>query len=119
MNKIIKKITAITITGVVMASVAVTAFATSESINDGGATWSGGVNSSNIVYSQLVDNKVDGLKYKTKVWVINDLGQVNEKTDTTSAKGKAGRVYTSIGASYWNPFGANKSGYDYITVLRT
>lgn len=91
--------------------------AASKSLNNGGATWSGGENSDNIVYSKVIDLKKDNLCYKVCVWVKNDKGKRKEKTGTTSAVGSKGQVKVTMGASHSNPFIAEKAGYKNLEVV--
>ncbi|WP_404276554.1 hypothetical protein [Exiguobacterium undae] len=116
--KMSKKIMGLVATGVLAVSFAATASAASESLNNGGATWSGGISSSDNLYSQLRDNKADGLKYKVRVWVVNDKGTKSEKTGTTTGKGAPGQVKISVGATNSNPFVANRSGYNDFSVIK-
>ena len=83
----------------------------SKSLNGGRAKWSGGENSDGILYSQLVDNKNDNIRYKVTVWVDPDWSAKKEKTGTTNAVGKAGRVRVTKAATHKNPFVVEKCGY--------
>lgn len=98
------------------AGLSVVAMAASESLNNGGATWSGGENEDGILYSQLRDNKSDGLVYDVKVWVQDDKGIKKEKTGTTTGVGAAGQVRVSKAATHSNPFVAEKVGYNNFVV---
>lgn len=97
-----------------MATMLVTAtvFAASESLNGGGATWSGGEDSEGILFSQLRDNKEDGVRYEVKVWVQSDDGQKSEKFGTTNGVGASGQVRVTRASTHSNPFVAEKTGYN-------
>ena len=90
---------------------AVPVFAASESLNNGGATWKGGENSDGILYSQVQDNAVDGIRYSVTVWVKSDNGSKSEKSGTTSGVGADGQVKVTRAATHSNPFVAEKCGY--------
>lgn len=97
----------------------VSVLAASESLNGGGATWSGGENSDGILYSKLVDNEEDGIQYSVTVWVKSDDGISKEKSGTTDAVGSAGQVYVSKAATHKNPFVAEKCGYNSFVAKST
>lgn len=117
-NKMTKKIMGLMATGVMALSFAVTASAASESLNAGGATWAGGVSSSDNLFSRLRDNKADGLQYSVRVWVVNDKGTKKEKVGETTGTGVDGQVKTYVGATTANPFVANRCGYNDFEVLK-
>lgn len=114
-----KKIVTFGLVSIMTLGLSVSALAASQSLNGGGATWSGGENSSSIVYSQIVDNANDGLRHKATVWVENDEGNYKSKTGTTTGVGKSGRVRITVGASHSNPFKAEKAGYKNYVVVKT
>lgn len=97
---------------------AVPAFAASESLNGGGATWSGGEDSDGILFSQLRDNYNDGIRYSVRVWVQSDDGQKSEKTGTTNAVGAAGQVRVTRASTHSNPFVTEKCGYNDFKCVR-
>lgn len=96
--------------------VTTTVLAASESLNGGGATWSGGENDGTL-YSQLRDNKDDGVRYEVKVWVQSDDGKKSEKFGTTNAVGASGQVRVTRAASHSNPFVTEKSGYNSFKAI--
>lgn len=116
--KIKKMFSGLFVAGIITVTSVGAAFAASESLNGGSATWSGGVNSSNILYSQVVDNKSDGLRHSVTVWVENDKGTRNERQGVTSGVGEAGKVYTQVGATDDSIFVPNKCGYKNYSVVK-
>lgn len=119
-NKIKKSVTGLMAAGMLTVGLSTVALAaTSVSLNNGGATWSGGENSDDIIFSQLRDNKEDNLKYSVTVWVKNDKGETSEKAGTTSAVGAPGQVKVTKGATHKNPFVAEKAGYKNFVVKST
>ncbi|CDF58770.1 hypothetical protein [Thermobrachium celere] len=100
----------------IMLMTVILVFGASESLNNGGATWSGGIRD-NIVFSQIVDNKVDGLAYKATVWVQNDEGTRNEVTGRTTGFGESGKIYVQIGATYKHIFEPNRAGYKNLEII--
>ena len=82
-----------------------------EVLNGGGAKWTGGETSDGILYSNLYDEKKDGVQYSVTVWVDPDWASKKEKSGTTTAKGKKGRVHVSKAATHKNPFVPEKTGY--------
>ena len=114
-----KKIVTFGLVSIMTLGLSVSALAASQDLNGGGATWSGGENSSSIVYSQIVDNKNDGLRHKATVWVENDEGNYKSKTGTTTGVGKSGRVRVTVGASHSKPFKVERAGYKNYVVVKT
>ena len=114
-----KKIVTFGLVSMMTLGLSISALAASQPLNGGGATWSGGENSSRIIYSQIVDNANDGLRHKATVWVQNDAGGYNSKTATTTGVGTSGRVRTTIGASHSNPLVVEKAGYKNYVVVKT
>ncbi len=88
-----------------------TVLAASESLNGGGATWSGGENDGTL-YSQLQDNANDGVRYEVNVWVKSDDGKKSEKFGTTNAVGEAGEVKVTRAATHKYPLVTEKCGYN-------
>ena len=80
-------------------------------LNGGGAKWTGGETSDGILYSNLYDEKVDGIKYSVTVWVDPDYSSKKENSGVTTDKGKKGRVHVAKAATHKNPFVAEKCGY--------
>jgi hypothetical protein len=116
-NKIVKKVAVVATLLTMSLGMSLTAFAASESLNGGGATWSGGENSDGILYSQVRDNTNDGLRYKVTVWVKSDDGVKKSKTGTTSGVGKKGQVRISKASTHNNPFVKEKAGYKNLLVV--
>lgn len=94
-----------------------TAFAATESLNNGGATWYGGEDGEGILYSRLEDNKADNLRYKVTVWVKSDTGLKSEKTGTTNGVGKSGSVEVTRASTHKKPFTPEKAGYKDFEVV--
>ena len=95
----------------------ISAFAASQDLNNGGGTWSGGENADGILYSKVVDNKNDGIRFHATVWVKSDDGAYKDKTGTTNAVGNAGKIYVSKAATHKKPTVTEKCGYkNYYTV---
>ena len=111
LNKIKKGATSLLAACMITSVFSIAAMAASESLNGGGATWSGGENADNILYSTLQDNKSDGGVYDITVWVTDDKGGTSEKSGTTSGVGEVGQVTVTRGATHSNPFVAEKTGY--------
>ena len=84
----------------------------SKTLNGGGAKWTGGETSDGILYSNLYDEKEDGIKYNVTLWVDPDWSPKKEKSGETTAKGKKGRVHVAKAATHKNPFVAEKCGYN-------
>ncbi len=118
-NKIKKSVTGLMAAGMLTFGLSAVALAASESLNGGGATWSGGVNSDNIIYSQLRDNKVDNVQYSVLVWVTDDKGNTSQKSGTTTDTGAKGQVKVTRGATHSNPFVTEKAGYKNFVVKST
>ncbi|HOV25082.1 MAG TPA: hypothetical protein PK566_01800 [Pseudobacteroides sp.] len=116
--KLRKHITGILAGCVIVASLSIAVIAASESLNQGGGTWSGGENENGILYSKVVDEKEDGLAFKVTVWVQSDDGKKVEKTGTTSAKGEKGKVEATKASTHKNPFVTEKCGYKNLEVVR-
>ena len=110
-KKIKKGATGLIAACMMTAGFSVVAMAASESLNGGGATWSGGENADGILFSQLRDNKNDGIVYDITVWVTDDKGVTSQKAGTTNAVGAAGQVKVTRAATHSNPFVADKAGY--------
>lgn len=117
--KINKKLSSVLASFMMVMILSVTAMAASQSLNGGGATWSGGENEDKIIYSKLVDNKADNIKYSVRVWVKSDDGVKKEKSGTTSGTGSAGKVYVSKGATHKNPFVGETCGYNNFIAVAT
>lgn len=118
-NKIKKSVTGLMAAGMLTFGLSAVALAASESLNGGGATWSGGENSDGILFSQLRDNKADGVNYSVLVWVKDDKGNTSQKSGTTSAVGAAGQVKVTRASTHSNPFVAEKAGYKNFVVKST
>lgn len=115
-KKLKKCVTSLVAAGVITSVFTVAAMAASESINGGGATWSGGEDADGILYSQLRDNVSDGVVYGVTVWVKSDDGQSSQKTGTTTGVGATGQVRVTRAATHKNPFVAEKCGYKDLVV---
>ena len=119
MRKTVKKTVKAGMVGGLMSMMMVSSvFAATQSLNGGKATWSGGENTDGILYSKLIDNVNDGLRYKACVWVRNDMGQYNQKTRTTTGVGKNGQVKVTIAATHKNPLKTEKAGYKEFQVVK-
>lgn len=114
-QKIFKKSITVLLLGISLTGVV--ALAASQSLNNGGATWSGGI-SDDKVYSKIIDNKVDGLAYKATVWVKNDKGNYNEVTDKTKGMGELYKIYVDIGATHSSFLTPNRAGYKNFEVVK-
>lgn len=110
-KKIKKGATSLIAACMMTAGFSVVAMAASESLNGGGATWSGGEDADGILFSQLQDNKSDGIVYDVTVWVTDDKGTTSQKSGTTSGVGAAGQVKVTRAATHSNPFVTEKAGY--------
>jgi hypothetical protein len=92
-------------------------FAATESLNGGGATWYGGENTDEVLFSILRDNYVDGIRFKVTVWVKNDKKVKKEKTGITNGVGKKGEVKVTMASTHSNPFVPERTGYkDFICL---
>ena len=89
----------------------------SKTLNGGGAKWTGGETSDGFLYSNLYDEKVDGIKYSVTVWVDPDWGSKKEKSGETTAKGKKGRVHVKKSATHKNPLIVEKCGYKNLKAI--
>lgn len=87
------------------------AMAASQVLNGGGATWYGGEDADDILFSKLWDNAADGIKYDVIVWCTDDKGGTSQKSGTTSGVGAAGEVKVIRASTHANPFVAEKCGY--------
>ena len=114
-----KNIAAFGLVSMMTFGLSVSVLAASQSLNGGGATWSGGENSSSILYSQIVDNANDGLRHQATVWVENDEGNYKSTTGITTGVGNAGRVRITIGATHSSPFKTERAGYNNYVVVKT
>lgn len=113
-----KCITSVLTACAITSALTIAAMAASESLNGGGATWYGGEDSENILFSKIWDNASDGLRYNATVWVQDDKGGKSEITGTTTGVGASGEVKVTRGATHSNPFVAEKSGYKNFSVVK-
>ncbi|MCR5837836.1 MAG: hypothetical protein K6G88_15160 [Lachnospiraceae bacterium] len=83
----------------------------SKYLDGGKAKWTGGENSDGILYSNLYDEKEDGIRYEVTVWVDPDWGDRKEQHGITKGLGKQGRVHVAKAATHRNPFVKDDYGY--------
>ncbi|MCR5630049.1 hypothetical protein [Eubacterium sp.] len=106
-----KKTVACLLMATTVLGAATLAYASSESLNNGGATWYGGEDGDGILYSRLEDNKSDGIRYHVTVWCKSDDGQSSSNTGDTFDVGRKGCVSVTRGATHQNIFVVEKCGY--------
>ncbi len=83
--------------------------ANAETLGKNMGTWTGGINSSKYVYSQIRDTRKDGFRLHGTVYVKDDLERVSKVSGSTH--GVNTKIYVSRKATYKNPFIPNKAWY--------
>lgn len=114
----VKRIICVLLVACILVAIPIIAYAYNESSLDGGrASWYGGINSNDKIYSKVWDHKVDGRRYHVTVWVQDDNGNKTTKTGTTNGVDSAGQVIATRKATYNHLFATNKSGYKNLSMI--
>lgn len=95
---------------------AMSANAQTSSLGRNMGTWTGGINSSKYVYSQIRDTKKDGFRLHGTVYAKDDLGGISKKGGHTS--GVNTTIYVSRKATYKKLFQPNKAWYSGFYTTR-
>ncbi|HAV90046.1 MAG TPA: hypothetical protein DCW44_02065 [Eubacterium sp.] len=105
-----KKTVACLLMATTVLGAATLAYAGSETLNGGGASWHGGIDDGTI-YSYVDDEAEDGVRYKVTVWCKSDDGLKTEVTGTTNGVREKGRVKATRAATDKSWFEVNRCGY--------
>lgn len=108
-----KSVTFILAIALIMSMAVVTFALTDKSmqLDEGNATWYGGITDKHIVYSKLWDHYVDKVRYSVTVWVQNDKGEKFPKLGITDGINEQGEVKITCAATNSSLFATCKAGY--------